>query len=105
MLVNVPSLKRYWIGETDVLLYFLELDAMSKIKRIVIVVSSCAVGWVLLGFEYYAALEREQTQCVAKLYANDDTVNNIALGACMLSHRSWGPLEYMLVWPAHIIRF
>jgi hypothetical protein len=84
--------------------FFLELGAMSKTKKTVIVAALCVMGWVLLGFEYYAALEREQARCVANLYANHDPINNIALGVCMIHQRTWGPLEYMLVWPAHINR-
>jgi hypothetical protein len=65
-----------------------------------------AVAWILAGMEYYAALERDQGRCIAHLHSTkgSEPISTVALTACLLSHRSWGPLESMLVWPGQVIR-
>lgn len=62
--------------------------------------------WLLVGFEHHAFLVRQESDCVANLYKlqGTDGFSNVTLSACMLSQRTWGPLEYMLVFPALVSR-
>lgn len=64
------------------------------------------VAWILVGMEYYAALERDQGRCIANLYSTKGSgpISDVALTACLLDFRSWGPLESMLVWPGQVVR-
>ncbi len=68
-----------------------------------------AVGWIAVGMEYHAALNREQSRCLAAVYTKMPEGNfalRAALSDCYLylDERIWGPLEYTLVWPGIVIR-